>query len=155
MRNEILTDFEYIKGCNEVIKDTLTQYSSNLRQLKKQGPPSNEHYCNATFDINYTLLHDVTLMKARSYTMKYKALRRKKQNEDKDRLEIEIDKIQNSSSEEEIVKLEVLKEELQDLEDEKEKENARRYFAKNNLEGERPTKFFSSMNKKIKDKAQF
>ena len=41
------------------------------------------------------------------------------------------------------------------MEDESEMENARRYFAKNNLEGERPTRFFCSMNKKMKSKAQF
>ena len=34
-------------------------------------------------------------------------------------------------------------------------ENAKRYFAKNNLEGERPTKFFCSLSKKLKSKAQF
>ena len=33
--------------------------------------------------------------------------------------------------------------------------NARRYLAKNQLEGERPTKFFCSMNKKMKAKTQF
>ena len=94
-------------------------------------------------------------MEARSFTMKYEALKRKRKNEDKDKLENEIDKIQNTSEEEEIKRLETLKEELQELEDEKDKENARIYFAKNNLEGERPTKFFCSMNKKMKDKAQF
>ena len=29
------------------------------------------------------------------------------------------------------------------------------YFAKNNLEGERPTKFFCSLSKKLRSKAQF
>ena len=33
--------------------------------------------------------------------------------------------------------------------------NARRYLTKNQLEGERPTKFFCNMNKKMKNKAQF
>ena len=33
--------------------------------------------------------------------------------------------------------------------------NARRYLAKKQLEGERPTKFFCSMNRKMKAKAQF
>ena len=51
--------------------------------------------------------------------------------------------------------METLKKDLQDLEDERDEENARRYFSKSNLEGERPTKFFCSMNKKIKDEAQF
>ena len=109
MRNELLTDFEYIKGCNEVIKDTLTHYSNHLRQLKTHGLPSNEQYCNAPFDINYTLLHDVTLMEARSFTMKYEALRRKRKNEEKNKLENEIDKIQNTSEEEEIKRLETLR----------------------------------------------
>ena len=132
----------------------MAQYSKHLRQLKSHGSPLNEQYCNAPFDINYTLLHDVTLMEARSFTMNNE-LKRKRKNEDKDKLENEIDKIQNTSEEKEIRRLEWLEEELQELEDEKDKENAKRYFAKNNLEGERPTKFFCSMNKKMKDKAQF
>ena len=33
--------------------------------------------------------------------------------------------------------------------------DARRYLAKNQLEGEKPTKFFCSMNRKMKSKAQF
>ena len=49
------------------------------------------------------------------------------------------------------------------LDDERDIENARIYFAKNNLEEERPTKFFCSMNKlphvchgeKLKNRAQF
>ena len=74
MRNELLTNFEYIIGCNEVIKDTLTQYSGHLMQLKLSTDPSNEQYCNATYDINYSLLHGVVLMEVRSYTMKYEAI---------------------------------------------------------------------------------
>ena len=49
----------------------------------------------------------------------------------------------------------ILKEELRELEDQKDINNARKYLAKNQLEGERPTKFFCSMNKKMKSKAQF
>ena len=51
--------------------------------------------------------------------------------------------------------MESLKEELQHTEDEREIESAQRYFAKNKLEGERPTRFFCSINKKMKSKAQF
>ena len=49
----------------------------------------------------------------------------------------------------------MLKEELQDIEDQKDIMNTKRYLAKNQLEGERPTKFFCSMSKKMKAKAQF
>ena len=52
-------------------------------------------------------------------------------------------------------RVEVLKNEHQTLEDERENENDMRYFAKNNLEGERPTKFFCSLSKKLRSKAQF
>ena len=52
-------------------------------------------------------------------------------------------------------KLKIFQDELQKLEDEREVENARRYFAKNNLEGERPTKLVCSLSKKLKSKAQF
>ena len=46
--------------------------------------------------------------------MKYEALKRKKKNEEKHKLETEIDKIQNTSEEENFLKkLEALKEELQ------------------------------------------
>ena len=48
-----------------------------------------------------------------------------------------------------------MKKELEEIEDEKDMMNARRYLAKSQLEGERPTKFFCSMNRKMKSKAQF
>ena len=51
--------------------------------------------------------------------------------------------------------MESLKEEVQNTEDEHELESAQRYFAKNNLEGERLNQFFCSMYKKMKSKAQF
>ena len=52
-------------------------------------------------------------------------------------------------------RVKVLKDEHQALEDERENENAMCYFAKKNLEGERPTKFFCSLSKKLRSKAQF
>ena len=62
-------------------------------------------------------------------------------------IEDEIDRIQNSQADKDMVRVETLKDELQKLEDVREEENARRYFAKNNLEGERPTKFFCSLTR--------
>ena len=48
-----------------------------------------------------------------------------------------------------------MKKELQDIEDEREIISARRYFTKVQLEGKTPTRFFCSMNKKMKSRAQF
>ena len=71
------------------------------------------------------------------------------------KIESEIDSIQNSTDEKDVERMNMLKEELQELEDRKDMLNAKRYLAKNQLEGETPTKFFCSMNKKMKNKAQF
>ena len=49
----------------------------------------------------------------------------------------------------------ILKDELQEMENKKDMLNANKYFAKCQLEGERPTKFFCNMNKKMKARAQF
>ena len=78
MRNELLTDFEYISGCNEAIKNTLIQYSGHLRQLTLIQEPTNEQFTNAVFDISYSLLHDVVLMGVCSFIMKYEAKKRRK-----------------------------------------------------------------------------
>ena len=94
-------------------------------------------------------------MEARSFVMKYEAAKNRKNNGRKLEIEGEIDIIQNSQAEKDRIRVDTLKDELQKLEDTREEENARRYFAKNNLEGERPTKFFCSLSKKLKSKAQF
>ena len=52
-------------------------------------------------------------------------------------------------------KVNLLKKEAQELEDEQEATAAKKYFAKMQLEGEKPTKFFCNMNKKHTEKAQF
>ena len=51
--------------------------------------------------------------------------------------------------------VEVLKQEVQDIEDERDMAAARKYFTKMQLEGEKPTKFFCNLNKKRLAKAQF
>ena len=71
------------------------------------------------------------------------------------KLESEIDSLQNSVDEKDMECVNILKEELQGVEDQKDMMNARKYLAKNKLEGERPTKFFCAMNQKMKSRAQF
>ena len=107
--------------------------------------PTNDQYASAEFEIGYSLLHDVVLMEVRLFVMKYEAKKRREENEKKESIESEIDK----------TRIDELKEELQKIDDECDLESARRYFTKNNLEGERPTKFFCSMNKKTSKKYQF
>ena len=87
--------------------------------------------------------------------MKYEATKKRKEKERTNNLESEIDKLQNSQAEEDLERVNNMKKELQDIEDEREMVSARRYFAKNQLEGERPMRFFCSKNNKIMSRAQF
>ena len=63
--------------------------------------------------------------------------------------------MQNSVDKYNVEFVNFLKEELQGLEDQKDMMNARKYLAKNQLEGERPTNFFCNINCKMKSRAQF
>ena len=65
-------------------------------------------------------------------------------------MESEIDRLQNSPDEKDIEHVNTMKEELQGVEDEMDMMNARKYLVKNQLEGERPTNFFCTMNRKMK-----
>ena len=155
LKNELLTDFEFIQGCNDVIKRTILQYSGQLRLNKMISEPTCEQYADTNFYISNSLLHDVILLEVRAFVMKYEATKKRKEKERMSNLEREIDKLQKPQAEEDIKRVNNMKEELQNIEDERELISARRYFAKNQLEGERPTRFFCSMNKKMKSRAQF
>ena len=76
--NDLLKDKDFIVGCNKVIADTMETYSAKLNKIES---PTLEQYTDAEFDINYTLLHNVIMMEARSYTMKFVAKKRKEQQE--------------------------------------------------------------------------
>ena len=61
----------------------------------------------------------------------------------------------NLMKEEDIAMVEALKQEVQELEDERDMGIARKQFVQMQLEGERPKRFFCKMNKKCLAKAQF
>ena len=61
----------------------------------------------------------------------------------------------NSDKPDDIEEVKNLKEEVQDIEDKRDTAAVRKYFGKVQLEGEKPTHFFCSLNKKRVEKAQF
>ena len=67
----------------------------------------------------------------------------------------QIDKLQDSEDEVHIQQFKILTKVVQDLEDSEELEMATQMLAKYNLEGERPTWFFCSMNKKRRKNVKF
>ena len=80
MKNELLTDIDFINGCNGVLTSNLIQYSSQLRELQMTQEISCEQFGSAEYDISYILLHDVLLMEAMSFVMKYEAAKNRKIN---------------------------------------------------------------------------
>ena len=66
-----------------------------------------------------------------------------------------IEALVDSDDPDDILKVNLLKEEAREIEDECETTAARKYFVKMQLEGEKPTKFFCKLNKKHLEKAQF
>ena len=66
-----------------------------------------------------------------------------------------IDEKSDSVEPEDMEMVNLMKQEVQDIEDEREMSIARKSFIKMQLEGEKPTRFFCKMNKKQLAKAQF
>ena len=94
-------------------------------------------------------------MNARSYTMKYEGQIKREALEKSTKIYGAIEKLINSDNPEDMKKVNLLNEEAQELEDEWEAIASKKHFAKIQLEGEKPTKFFCNMNKKRTEKAQF
>ena len=94
-------------------------------------------------------------MEVKSYSMKYKAFGARERDIMIRNIRQQIDEVQDSKAEVDIQRLQLLTKVVQDLEDSDGLESATQMLAKYNLEGERPTRFFSSMNKKRRKTAQF
>ena len=108
-----------------------------------------------TLLISHTLLHDVILLEARAYSLKYAAKMKRKMLKRTEELNDLIKQKINSDMAEDMDMVEVLEQEVEDIEDERDMAAAREYFTKMQLEGEKPTKFFCNLNKKRLAKAQF
>ena len=117
-------------------------------------PPDHE-IPTLTPEISNTLLHDVILMEVRKYTLKYQAEKKREMLRKEKEINNKIEELIESDDLNDIMKVRTLKEEAQQLEDERQESTARKYFAKLQLEGEKPSKFFCKMNKKQMEKAQF
>ena len=151
LNNEFLKEPEYVFGLNNTIEGVIKQYSkSNINY----NPPSQEQTL-PPFLISNSLLHDVLLLESRSYTLKYAANQKRKLLKKTEELNMKIDEKAGSIKPEDIEMVNFLKLEVQNIEDEKDMSAARKSFVRMQLEGEKPSKYFCSMNKKFREKAQF
>ena len=64
----MFNDADIIAGCNGIIANTMKLYSTDLKQYET---PSAEQCAAASYHISNTLLHDVILMEARAFALKF------------------------------------------------------------------------------------
>ena len=143
--NSLLRDTNYVTGCNQMIKTVMKRYSLQLQELYD---PKDAEYAQAKWDITPVLLHDILLMETRSYTMKYKAFKKKESERLAHGLKTQIKEILDSDKAKDVTKLGLLKKFLQDLTDYEDNDAAMKLLASHHLEGEKLRKFFCSIIEK-------
>ena len=99
----------------------MKSYSSQLQNIEDL---KDDDYPQAGWDISKVLLHDTILLEARSYSMKYKAFKKREREMVIRNLRQQIDEVQDSKDSEGIVRLQLLTKVVQDLEDSNEMESA-------------------------------
>ena len=105
--------------------------------------------------ISFSLLHDIILLEVCAYSMKNVAkLKREAHTKTEEINELIENKI-DCKYPDHIEVVNKLKEDLQEMEDERDTTASRKYFAKIQMEGDKPSKLFCNLNKKRLEKAQF
>ena len=84
----------------------MKMYSPDLQKIEN---PDKETCATAKFEIGHTLLHDVILMKARAFTMKYTANKQREKESIKCSLQAKIYEIQDSVGVDDVERLGNLK----------------------------------------------
>ena len=135
LNGDLLVDPQFIFGCNHVIRKTILSYSEQYKNCDITNYPPDNEISLATPEISYILLHDVILMNVRAYAMKYQAKLKREAIERSEKINEAIEELANSDDPEDITKVNLLKEEAQEIEDERETT-----AVKMQLEGEKPTK---------------
>ena len=149
LNNNFLKEPEYVFGLNNVIEGVIKQYS---KEANSNDPP-NQELALHPFLISNTLLHDMLLLESRSHTLKYAANQKKKMLRRTNELNKKIDEKADSVNPEDMEMVNLMKQEVQDLEDEHKMTIARKSFVRMQLEGEKPNQFFCKMNRKFQAKA--
>ena len=99
------------------LKKTIIPYSE-YKHCRATDYPSDQEIPSITSEISSTLLHNVILMNCRAYTMKYQAERKKEMIKKGKMINYKIEELINSEDPDDMRKVNILKEEAQELEDE-------------------------------------
>ena len=116
LNNNFLNEPEYVYGLNNVIERVIKQYSKETNT----NNPLNQEPTPHPFLISNILLHDILLLESRSYTLKYAANQKTKMLRKVKELNQRIDEKSDSVEPEDIEMVNLIKQEVQDIEDERE-----------------------------------
>lgn len=140
--NSLLKDIEYVNIINNKIDEIKNQYRLpvyNLENIDKI--PDME----IQFSINDQLFLDVLLMEIRGQTISYSSYKKKTNDKKETQIMEDILKLEQNLTEDKISELDLLKQELMEIRQTKIKGAVIRSRVTNLLEGEKPTKYFCSL----------
>ena len=140
--NSLLKDIEYLNIINKKIDEVKLQYSLPVYNFENlQNIPDSE----IQLTVNDQLFLDTLLMEIRGQTISYSAYRKKQNDKKEMHLAEKILKLEQNLTQDKMGELEKLKSEMTELRQIKVKGSVIRSRATNLLEGEKPTKYFCSL----------
>lgn len=140
--NSLLTDKDYINIIKKLLNNIICQYSCHVYNKESISTIRNEDLC---LTINDQLFLDTLLMEIRGKTISYASYKKKKQNQRKLKLEKEITEIEQNLTQNTIDELNEKQNELEQIRSNILKGQCIRSKAKWIEEGEKPTKYFLSL----------
>ena len=140
--NSLLKDTEYLETINKKIEEVKLQYSLPIYNYENlQNIPNSE----IQFTINDQFFLDILLMEIRGQTISFSSYKKNQNDRNEKLLAEKIFKLKQNLSADKMEELENLKLELTELRQIKVKGAVIRSRATNLLEGEKPTKYFCSL----------
>ena len=112
---DFLNEPEFIFGVNQTMERVIEQYSDN----RSEGTSQEQEPAPKPLLISFSLLHDVILLESRSFALRYAADQKRKMLKTKSELCRRIDEKANSVDEEDIKEVNFLKQEVQNLQEER------------------------------------
>lgn len=140
--NSLLKDIQYLNTINNKINEVKKQYSVPVYDFENLH---NIPESDLQFSINDQLFLDTLLMEIRGQTISYSSFKKKQNDKKEMQLTDEILILEQNLTDDKTHELEKLKSELTELRQIKVKGAVIRSRATNLLEGEKPTKYFCSL----------
>ena len=140
--NSLLSDINYLNTINEKINEIKMQYALPIYNMENIDNIPNEEI---QFTVNDQLFLDTLLMEIRGKTISYSSYKKKETDNREKEIIKEIDKIEKSLNSDNIINLNILKEELLLLRKKKMDGHFIRSRAQFIEEGEKPSKFFCNL----------